>query len=130
MSILLHRATSFLLLAVFVTVMTLGEGLHALPGASHQHHHHGHCAHSHTGQPHGSHSHRDSDDESRSIPESHDGCSICQFLAQSIELSTPPSCVESIRYVILHPMELPATPLPDRSGLFDARGPPQEIAVL
>jgi len=127
MSILLRRAANCLLVAVFATVMALGEGLHSLPGASHQHR--GHCAHSHTGRPHGCHSRRDSDDESGSIPESHDHCSICHFLAQSVELSTPPLCVGSVRCVILRPMEQTTTPLPDRSGLFDARGPPLGIAI-
>ena len=119
MSIPFRKLTSTLLLAVFVAVSALGEGLHAIPGASH---HHGGSYH--TGQSHYCHhSHGTPDETGESPSGSHDDCSICRFLAQSIDLSAPASSADWVPCVILPPIETP-TVLQDRSGLFDARAPP------
>ena len=114
MSIPLRKLTSTLLLAVFVAVSALGEGLHAFPGASHHHAGQSQCCHHSQGTP---------DETGESLSGSHDDCSICRFLAQSIDLSAPASSADWVPCVILPPIETP-TVLQDRCGLFDARAPP------
>jgi hypothetical protein len=123
------KSTSVLLLAVFIAVSAAGEGLHLIPGASHHGRDSCQAGHSRCGPP----CHAIADnaiadnaipDSSASLSRSREDCSICRFLAQSTELSTPEVRVDTYRCIILRPIEEPAQAMQDRNGLFDARAPP------
>ena len=119
------KSTSVLLLAVFIAVSASGEGLHLIPGASHHGRDSCQAGHSRCGPP--CRAIPDSaipDSSSASLSRSREDCSICRFLAQSTELSTPEMRVDTYRCIILRPIEEPAQAMPDRNGLFDARAPP------